>query len=122
MLRRAFGFAFSMAVLPWAACSNDSNQPSAAVASGGRSAVASGGKADASGGRAAQSGGEPGAAGDAGAVSDPDALGAYPVSPSTVTRGGTMTFTNVGAAGWWPRRLDREAGDPACNYKDGTDT
>jgi len=33
-----------------------------------------------------------------------------------------MTFTNVGAPGWWPRRIDREAGDPACDYKDGTDT
>jgi hypothetical protein len=33
-----------------------------------------------------------------------------------------MTFTNVGAAGWWPRRIDRPAGDPACDYKDGTDT
>lgn len=33
-----------------------------------------------------------------------------------------MTFTNVGAPGWWPRRLNREANDPACNYKDGTDT
>ena len=51
-----------------------------------------------------------------------DALGAYPFAPSTVTRGGTMTFSNVGAAGWWPRRIDREAGDAACDYKDGTDT
>jgi hypothetical protein len=33
-----------------------------------------------------------------------------------------MTFTNVGAPGFWPRRIDREAGDPACTYKDGTDT
>lgn len=33
-----------------------------------------------------------------------------------------MTFTNVGAAGWWPRRLDRPQGDPACDYKDGLDT
>jgi hypothetical protein len=49
-------------------------------------------------------------------------LGAYPVEPSPVTRGGTMTFTNIGAAGWWPRRMDRPAGDPACTYKDGTDT
>src|SRR5690606_17760102 len=31
-------------------------------------------------------------------------------------------FTNVGAPGWWPRRLDREMGDPACTYRDGTDT
>jgi len=49
-------------------------------------------------------------------------LGAYPVASSTKTRGGTMTFTNMGAAGWWPRRIDRPAGDPACTYKDGTDT
>ena len=33
-----------------------------------------------------------------------------------------MTFTNIGAAGWWPRRIDRAAEDPACDYKDGTDT
>ncbi|GEM_PF-798329 len=50
------------------------------------------------------------------------ALGAYPVASSTKTRGGTMTFTNIGAAGWWPRRLDRPVGDPGCDYKDGTDT
>jgi len=50
------------------------------------------------------------------------ALGAYPFTPSTVTRGGTMTFKNVGAPGWWPRRIDRKAGDAACDYKDGTDT
>ncbi len=33
-----------------------------------------------------------------------------------------MTFTNIGAPGWWPRRLEREPGDPACDYQDGTDT
>lgn len=49
-------------------------------------------------------------------------LGAYPVEPSTPTRGGTMTFTNVGAPGFWPRRINRPSGDPACDYKDGTDT
>ncbi|AKU99661.1 hypothetical protein AKJ09_06325 [Labilithrix luteola] len=49
-------------------------------------------------------------------------VGGYPVDPSTPTLGGTMTFTNVGAPGFWPRRINREAGDPACNYKDGTDT
>lgn len=55
-------------------------------------------------------------------VPDSDALGAYPVGDSPVTRGGTMTFSNVGAKGSWPRRLDRETGDAACDYKDGTDT
>lgn len=49
-------------------------------------------------------------------------LGMPPTDPGTPTRGGTMTFTNVGAPGWWPRRIDREKGDPACTYKDGTDT
>ena len=48
--------------------------------------------------------------------------GAFPDDDSPKTWGGTMTFTNIGAAGWWPRRLDRPAGDPACTYKDGTDT
>jgi hypothetical protein len=50
------------------------------------------------------------------------ALGPYPVAASPVTRGGTITFTNIGAAGWWPRRLDLPTGDPLCDYKDGTDT
>lgn len=51
-----------------------------------------------------------------------DALGAFPFQDSVVTRGGTMTFTNVGAPGWWPRRIQREGDDSACNYKDGSDT
>jgi hypothetical protein len=33
-----------------------------------------------------------------------------------------MTFTNVGAPGFWPRRINRPSGDPACDYKDGKDT
>lgn len=49
-------------------------------------------------------------------------LGAYPIPSSAKTRGGTMTFTNVGAPGFWPRRINNGAGDPACTYKDGTDT
>lgn len=49
-------------------------------------------------------------------------LGPFPTDPSPVSRGGTMTFLNIGAPGAWPRRLDREAGDPACDYKDGEDT
>lgn len=55
-------------------------------------------------------------------VGQRDALGPYPFIPSPVTLGGTMTFLNVGAPGFWPRRLERNAGDPACNYKDGSDT
>ncbi len=51
-----------------------------------------------------------------------DALGPYPVDSSPITRGGTMTFTNVGAPGWWPRRIDRDAEGAVCDYKDGSDT
>lgn len=51
-----------------------------------------------------------------------EGLGAYPVESSTPTNGGTMTFDNVGAPGWWPRRIERDAGDDACDYKDGQDT
>ena len=67
--------------------------------------------------------GDPGASGGTTSHSTTtDSLGAYPFADSPITRGGTMTFKNVGAPGWWPRRIDREAGDPACDYKDGTDT
>ncbi|HEU5074590.1 MAG TPA: DUF2403 domain-containing lipoprotein [Polyangiaceae bacterium] len=85
--------------------------------------TASSGGAGGAGSGASQSGGSGGTSGSGGTgagFSDP--LGAHPVDVSPVTRGGTMTFTNVGAEGWWPRRLDREPGDPACDYKDGTDT
>jgi hypothetical protein len=78
------------------------------------------GGATAAGGAGTSSAGSAGSGAASGAP--PGALGPYPFTPSTVTRGGTMTFTNVGAPGWWPRRIDREAGDPACTYKDGTDT
>ncbi|HYQ16199.1 MAG TPA: DUF2403 domain-containing lipoprotein [Polyangiaceae bacterium] len=90
----------------------------------------SGGRASSGGGGAPSNGAQPAEQAGAGSGVDPsggaaspgDALGAYPFTPSAVTRGGTMTFQNVGAAGWWPRRLERAAGDAACSYKDGTDT
>ncbi len=94
--------------------------------SGGLAGGGAGGNqtANGSGGASGETVGSGGAtaSGGAGASSPSDALGAYPYTSSPVTRGGTMTFTNVGAPGWWPRRLDRELGDPACDYKDGTDT
>jgi hypothetical protein len=120
----------------------------ASSAGGGGSSSAgragSGGSVGGSAGRASGSGGSTGGDGGTGAMSQsgagggsgapeepsggavggapPGSLGPYPFTRSTVTRGGTMTFTNVGAPGWWPRRIDRESGDPACTYKDGTDT
>lgn len=53
---------------------------------------------------------------------DVDTHDPHPIDDTPVTQGGTITFTNIGASGWWPRRLDHPNGDPSCNYKDGTDT
>ncbi len=36
---------------------------------------------------------------------------------STPTRGGTLTFTNIGAPGWWGRRLDAQPGDSRCDVQ-----
>ncbi len=74
-----------------------------------------------SGGRAG-TGGSGGGVATGGASSGGEGLGPFPTAPSTPTRGGTMSFTDVGAPGFWPRRIDRPSGDPACDYKDGADT
>lgn len=38
----------------------------------------------------------------------------------TVTRGGTLTFTNIGAPGWWGRRIEAEPGDARCDVQSET--
>ncbi len=126
----------SLGALCVAACGS-SGRSEHSPGSGGASAAAGGAAtpggdaATAGGGTNNESAGHGGAGtvGEAGAsvggMSSPaasGALGAYPFAASPVTRGGTMTFRNVGATGYWPRRIDRKAGDPACDYKDGTDT
>ncbi len=118
-----FGVALACALV---ACGS-SDKSSGADGSGGApngtgGAMASGAQgsgAQGAGGSGAQS---TGAQGNGGSPALDDGLGAHPVDSTTATDGGTMTFTNVGAPGSWPRRLDRESGDPACDYKDGTDT
>ena len=109
---------------------NGGGKTGGASLGGGTTSSGGNGAGPADGGEPA-SGGTPGGGGSttsgtggsgAGSGAPANALGPYPFTPSTITRGGTMTFTNVGAPGWWPRRIDREAGDPACTYKDGTDT
>jgi hypothetical protein len=90
--------------------------------SGGTSGAVSGGPGVSSPG-GGNSGGDAtkGQPGESGPV-DADALGAHPVETSPLTRGGTMTFTNVGAPGWWPRRIERNSDGARCDYQDGTDT
>ncbi len=69
-------------------------------------------------------GGQPaggsGNSGDSGAPTP--GPGAHPADGGMSTLGGTMTFLEVGATGWWPRRLNRDPTDSACNFKSGTDT
>lgn len=36
------------------------------------------------------------------------------------TRGGTLTFTNIGAPGYWGRRIEAEPGDPRCDVQSET--
>jgi hypothetical protein len=36
------------------------------------------------------------------------------------TRGGTLTFTNIGAPGSWGRRIEAEPGDPRCDVQSET--
>jgi len=119
-----------------AACSSSGSNGHSSGGSGGAASTGAGAPSGGSGqGRAGgtseagasvgNSSGSSSAGSGSGASGSPgssDALGAYPFAPSPTTRGGTMTFRNVGAPGWWPRRIDRPAGDAACDYKDGTDT
>jgi len=100
-------------------------RPNSGAPSSGREASGTAGAfsgAPSSGGEPSGTAGGTAGAPPAGGQAGSDALGPHPFLASTVTRGGTMTFTNVGAAGFWPRRIDRAAGDPGCDYKDGTDT
>ncbi len=84
--------------------------------------------------------GEPGGPGGGGGTDDRPALGdpvsgrwkdlgdteAPPHTPpvatnsGVVTRGGTLTFTNIGAPGHWGRRIDAQPGDPRCNVQSET--
>lgn len=103
-----------------AGANNGSSATSAGAGSGGKAAQGGETNTAARAGSLPTSGGN--ASGGAPASTPDDALGAHPFEPGAITRGGTMTFRNVGAPGWWPRRIEREAGDAACDYKDGTDT
>ena len=122
--RRKFDAWLALGALLLAACSSWSKVAGDSPAGGGGAGSARAGAANASAGQGgsnavSESGASAGGSTDSGAT---NALGAYPFAASPVTRGGTMTFNNVGAKGWWPRRIDRKAGDPACDYKDGADT
>jgi len=115
-------------------CGEAARVGAGAAGSGGNSALPAGGSVAIAGGVGGKDGQSAPGAGSGpsataggseasgGAWTVQSELGPFPHVSSPVTRGGTMTFSNVGAPGAWPRRLDRPAGDAACDYKDGTDT
>ncbi|MCY1054561.1 DUF2403 domain-containing lipoprotein [Nannocystis sp. SCPEA4] len=43
-----------------------------------------------------------------------------PTNTGDPTRGGTLTFTNIGAPGYWGRRIEAEPGDPRCDVQSET--
>lgn len=43
-----------------------------------------------------------------------------PMAKGAATLGGTMTFTNIGAPGYWGRRIEGEPGDPRCDVQSET--
>lgn len=71
------------------------------------------------------SGGEPTSAGEPNTgdwddLDEPQAPPHPPVEPDNdgePTRGGTLTFTNIGAPGYWGRRIEAGPGDPRCDVQ-----
>lgn len=121
--RASLGLVLALAALVVAtACSGDDVNAGGAGASAdndGGSGSTSGG----AGGSGTPGGSGAGAGTGTGNLTPLDVgLEAYPTAATPPSRGGTMTFTGVGAPGWWPRRLDREPDDADCTLKDGTDT
>jgi hypothetical protein len=45
-----------------------------------------------------------------------------PENSGTITRGGTLTFTNIGAPGYWGRRIEADPGDARCDIQAETFT
>jgi hypothetical protein len=43
-----------------------------------------------------------------------------PENTGVATHGGTLTFTSIGAAGFWGRRIEAEPGDPQCDVQSET--
>lgn len=57
---------------------------------------------------------------DLGNTHAPDHAPPVPTNTGAPTRGGTLTFTNIGAPGYWGRRIEAEPGDPRCDVQSET--
>jgi hypothetical protein len=57
---------------------------------------------------------------DLGDVAAPTHAPPDPINQGAATLGGTMTFKNIGAPGYWGRRIEAEPGDPRCDVQSET--
>lgn len=64
--------------------------------------------------------GSDGAWPDLGNTQAPAHTAATALNTGTTTTGGTLTFKNIGAKGWWGRRTEKPAGDASCNVQSET--
>lgn len=91
--------------------------------SGGSSSGSSGSGSSSSSSGGSSSSGAGGGSGGGGAWPDlvppsaPEHAPPAPVNTGAPTRGGTLTFTSIGAPGWWGRVVEKPVGDPACNVE-----
>lgn len=54
---------------------------------------------------------------DLGNAAAPEHTAAEPTNQGPVTSGGSLTFINIGAPGYWGRRIEAESGDPRCDVQ-----
>lgn len=114
-LARAAGHYAAVALLGASVgCGEETSEGAGAGNGSGAAAPGSSGSRNAGGSESAGAGAGSGVPGSA--------PGWHPADGGVLTVGGTMTFTDLGAAGWWPRRLDRDPSHGACTVKAGTDT
>ena len=119
--RRLFGSVFAIALGTFAALacgSTEGVEPS--DASRGSSNGGGGNGSGQSGGGGPVGDPETGTWSDLGDTHAPPPDPPVPTNTGPVTRGGTLTFTNIGAPGYWGRRIEAQPGDPRCDVQSET--
>jgi len=119
--RRFFGSVFAIALVTFAALACGSKEgddaPSGATPGGGNG---SGNGTGESSGGVPTGDPETGTWSDLGNTHAPPHDPPVPTNTGPVTRGGTLTFTNIGATGYWGRRIEAQPGDPRCDVQSET--
>ncbi|AKV02624.1 hypothetical protein AKJ09_09287 [Labilithrix luteola] len=102
--------------------SNDDDSNSANSPSGPNAGNGNGGNGSGGGSSSSPPVGDPNSGTwlDLGNTHAPDHAPPVPTNTGAPTRGGTLTFTNIGAPGYWGRRIEAEPGDPRCDVQSET--